>query len=170
MQALRLLREGDDASPGLSLRRGVRSVGVPATPEDVHDLDDTELRVWLDDDLVDRRAPTGWVQATTAREAIELIDSGRVVELSLDHDLGDDEANGRGVEVVDHIAERQVRDGVVLWPRDGITLHTANPSGRDAMRRTILRYAPEVVEVSEGLTAGGHRAFRFGFASTTEGK
>jgi hypothetical protein len=110
------------------------------------DSDAAELRVWLDDDLVDRRAPSGWAQVTTAQEANDLLGTGSVVELSLDHDLGDDELYGRGVDVVDHIAERQVVDGVVLWPRDGITLHTANPSGRDAMRRTILRYAPQVMK------------------------
>lgn len=60
----------------------------------------------------------------------------------------------------------RVVDGVLLWPRDGITLHTANPSGRDAMRRTILRYAAMVSEVSEVMTAGEHRTFRFRFAPT----
>ena len=35
-----------------------------------------QLRVWLDDDLVDRAAPDGWMQVTTAREAIELLLTG----------------------------------------------------------------------------------------------
>jgi len=99
---------------------------------------------------------------TTAEGAIELIDRGEVVELSLDHDLGDDEVAGRGVDVVDFLAEQQVGHGRVLWPRDGITLHTANPYGRDAMRRTILRYAAEVHSVTESLSLGGHSVFRFG--------
>ena len=51
-------------------------------------VEDAEVRLWLDDDLVNRAAPDGWTHVTTAREAIELLDSERVVELSLDHDLG----------------------------------------------------------------------------------
>ncbi len=95
----------------------------------------TDLRVWLDDDLEDRAAPEGWIHVATAWDAIELLKTGRVVELSLDHDLGDDEAHGRGTDVVDFIAEQQEVHRRVLWPRDGITIHSGNPYGRDAMRR-----------------------------------
>ena len=66
-----------------------------------------DLRVWLDDDLENRAAPAGWIHVTTAREAISLLDTERVVELSLDHDLGDDERFGRGTDVVDYLAEQQ---------------------------------------------------------------
>lgn len=121
-----------------------------------------DIRVWLDDDLENRAAPPGWIHVRSAHEAIELLDGGHVVELSLDHDLGDDEVMGCGVDVVDHLAEQQVVAGQVLWPRDGITLHTANPYGRDAMRRTITRYAGQVLAVSETLSPGGHPVFRFG--------
>ena len=38
-----------------------------------------DLRVWLDDDLEDRRAPTGWIQLRTAREACLLLLHGRLV-------------------------------------------------------------------------------------------
>lgn len=95
-------------------------------------------------------------------------ESGNVVELSLDHDLGDDELMGRGVDVVDFLAEQQVVHRRLLWPRDGITLHTANPSGRDAMRRTINRYASQVLEVTETLSPGGHARFRFEAATAGE--
>src|SRR5947209_4916005 len=67
-----------------------------------------ELRVWLDDLLDERAAPPGWIHVTTASAAIELLDTGRVIELSLDHDLGDHESAGKGIDVLDHIAERQV--------------------------------------------------------------
>lgn len=69
-------------------------------------MDAHEIRLWLDDDLVDRAAPEGWVHVTTAWQAIEALETGRVVELSLDHDLGDDERYGRGTDVVDFIAEQ----------------------------------------------------------------
>lgn len=123
--------------------------------------DQGELRVWLDDDLVDREAPAGWTQVTTSREAIELLDSGRVVELSLDHDLGDDEAFGRGIDVPDWLGEQQEVHGRVLWPRDGITLHTANPYGRDMMARAIKADAGRRLRVIVSRTRGGKPRFTF---------
>ncbi len=120
-----------------------------------------EIRVWLDDDLVDRAAPDGWTQVTTAREAMELLLTGNVVELSLDHDLGDDERFGRGVDVVDFIVIEQEVNRRDLWPRDGIGLHTANPAGRETMARTIRRYAEKAgLHVSESR-AGGQPKFTF---------
>lgn len=125
-----------------------------------------ELRVWLDDDLEDRAAPDGWIHVTTAWDAIDLLRTGRVIELSLDHDLGDDERNGRGTDVVDFIAEQQEVHRRSLWPRDGIRLHTGNAYGRDAMRRTIRRYAERGgIELRESLSWGGHPVFTFGPAS-----
>ena len=121
-----------------------------------------ELRVWLDDLLDDRAAPPGWVHVTTARAAIALIDRGSVVELSLDHDLGDDDVAGKGVHVVDHIAEQQVVARRDLWPRDGITIHSANAAGRDQMARTIERYASEMHVVKRTLSATGKPRFTFG--------
>ncbi len=130
--------------------------GEPAGPEPRG-----ELRVWLDDDLEDRAAPEGWIHVTTAREAISLLDTERVVELSLDHDLGDDERFGRGTDVVDYLAEQQEIHDRLLWPRDGIRIHSGNPYGRDAMRRTIRRYAARDLRVHESLSPGGHPVFRF---------
>jgi gamma-glutamylcyclotransferase (GGCT)/AIG2-like uncharacterized protein YtfP len=120
-----------------------------------------ELRVWLDDDLENRAAPEGWIHVTTAREAVGLLDTERVVELSLDHDLGDDERYGRGTDVVDFLAEQQEIHSRLLWPRDGITVHSANPSGRDAIRRTIRRYASRHFTVHESLSPSGKPVFRF---------
>ena len=120
-----------------------------------------ELRVWLDDDVVDRRGPEGWVHVTTSADVIRLLDSGRVVELSLDHDLGNDQEAGRGIDVIDYLAEQQEVHGRRLWPRDGITLHTANPYGRDAMARAIHNYAGRTLAVEESVTPGGKRRLRF---------
>lgn len=122
---------------------------------------DGELRVWLDDLLDDRAAPPGWVQVTIAPAAIKLIDCAQVVELSLDHDLGDDETAGKGVDVVDHIAEQQKVEGRDLWPRDGITIHSANPAGRDQMARTIERYATELHVVRRTISPSGKPRFEF---------
>lgn len=120
-----------------------------------------EIRLWVDDDLIDRAAPPSWIHVLTAWDAIRLLRTGLVIELSLDHDLGDEESCGRGVDVVDYLIEQQESEGRVLWPRDGITLHTANPVGRDTMARAIERYAGKTREVMATITRGGHRRFTF---------
>lgn len=119
------------------------------------------IRLWLDDDLVDRAAPQDWVHVTTAWEAIELLETRTVVELSLDHDLGDDERFGRGIDVVDWLAEQQELHGRSLWPRDGIVIHSANPAGRDAMVRAIERYAAKTGEVHRSHTPSGKPRITF---------
>jgi hypothetical protein len=98
----------------------------------------TAIKVWLDDDLVYRPAPEGWIHVTTAPQAIEYLRTGNVVELSLDHDLGDDQEFGRGVDVVDFLCEQQFNN-TPCWPKT-IHLHTANSYGRDSMLRSITRY------------------------------
>ncbi len=125
-------------------------------------LDDRseEIRVWLDDDLVDRAAPDGWVHVTTAWEAIELLDRGGVVELSLDHDLSDDKEFGRGIDVVNWLGEQQEINDRPLWPRDGISIHSANPSGRESMAKAIKADAGRRFDVSESRP-GGQPRFTF---------
>ena len=108
------------------------------------------------------RAPDGWTQVTTAREAIELLMTGNVVELSLDHDLGDDERFGRGMDVVDFIVIEQEVNRRDLWPRDGIGLHTANPAGRETMARTIRRYAEKAGSMSANPAPAASQSSRSG--------
>src|SRR4051812_47181157 len=120
------------------------------------------VRVWLDDDVVDRRAPAGCVHVLTASDAIRLLDGGRVVELSLDYDLGDYLACGRGIDVITFMIEQYMLHGRDLWPRDGITLHTANPVGRDAMARAIRADTARArLRVVESLSPGAKPVFRF---------
>lgn len=45
-----------------------------------------KVKVWLDDI---RPAPAGWIRVYWPEEAIELLKTGDVEEISLDHDLGD---------------------------------------------------------------------------------
>src|SRR3954454_15096453 len=87
--------------------------------------DEGDLRVWLDDDLIDGRAPEGWLHLITAREVCFLLLTGRVVELSLDHDLSDDTRFGKGVHVIDFLDQQHGEHGLAMWPSDGITPHTA---------------------------------------------
>ena len=82
------------------------------------------IKLWPEDDLLDRAAPSGWIHVTTAHGAIALLDAGYVVELSLDYDLGDDELHGTGMTVVTWIAEQQFLHDRILWPHDGLTVHS----------------------------------------------
>ena len=93
------------------------------------------MRVFLDDE---RTTPDGWVRVYWPNEAIKLLETGMVAELSLDHDLGDDE-RGTGYDVVLWIEEAvALRD----FKPPKITVHSANSSAREKMVagiRTIER-------------------------------
>jgi hypothetical protein len=54
------------------------------------------MKVYLDDE---RPCPDGWVVARWPEEVIELLKTGQVTHLSLDHDLGDD-YRGTGYDVI----------------------------------------------------------------------
>ncbi|KQZ30492.1 cyclic-phosphate processing receiver domain-containing protein [Duganella sp. Root1480D1] len=84
------------------------------------------MRVYLDDE---RSTPEGWMRVFWPEEAITLLESGSVVEISLDHDLGDDE-RGTGYDVVLWIEEAVALRGFKP-PR--ISVHSANSSARDKM-------------------------------------
>jgi hypothetical protein len=95
------------------------------------------LRVFVDDDLEHRR-PRGddWIRVATASEAIVLLETGRVVALSLDHDLGSEETL-TGYDIVLHLEERLRQDGVDLWPTEMIEVHSGNVVGAMKIARGI---------------------------------
>jgi hypothetical protein len=88
------------------------------------------MRVYLDDERV---APTGWVQVRWPSEAIDLLKLGDVEELSLDHDLGDDQ-RGTGYDVLTWIEEAVALHG---FKPPGISVHSANPAARVRMESAI---------------------------------
>lgn len=88
------------------------------------------MKVFLDDE---REAPEGWVRAYWPDEVIALLEQGGVVEISLDHDLGDDE-RGTGYDVILWIEEAVALRGFVP-PK--ITVHSANLSASDKMRAGV---------------------------------
>ena len=97
------------------------------------------MKVYLDDE---RPAPHCWVGVRWPDEAIRLLETGTVTELSLDHDLGDD-GRGTGYSVILWIEEAVAVRGF-RPPR--ITVHTANASARQKMLlgvRSIERLAGE---------------------------
>jgi len=96
-------------------------------------------RVWLDDV---RPAPAGWTRAYTARDAIALLEAGVVVEISLDHDLGDEATCGSGYEVACWIEEAVATRG---FASPTIRIHSANVVGRARMEQAT-RESPQVLE------------------------
>ena len=92
------------------------------------------MRVWLDDL---REAPPGWVRVTRPEEAIELLRTGEVDAISLDHDLGllDGERELTGYDVVTWIERAVATEGFV--PPRTIRVHSANTSAAAKMERGI---------------------------------
>jgi len=88
------------------------------------------MRVWLDDE---RPAPPGWTHVHWPDEAIRLLERGQVVEISLDHDLGDDR-RGTGYDVILWLEEQVYLHG--FEPPD-IKVHSANTSARKKMEQGI---------------------------------
>jgi hypothetical protein len=84
------------------------------------------MRVYLDDE---RMTPDGWTRTFWPDEVIALLKTGEVSELSLDHDLGDDE-RGTGYDVVLWIEEAVALEGFIP-PK--LSVHSANSSARDKM-------------------------------------
>ncbi|WP_141588038.1 cyclic-phosphate processing receiver domain-containing protein [Myxococcus sp. AB056] len=90
------------------------------------------MKVYLDDE---RATPDGWVRVWWPEEAISLLESGQVTELSLDHDLGDD-THGTGYDVLLWLEEAVATRGFVP-PR--VQVHSANSSARQKMTLAIAR-------------------------------
>lgn len=88
------------------------------------------MRIYLDDE---RSTPTGWVRAYWPQEVIALLEAGGVIELSLDHDLGDDD-KGTGYDVILWIEEAVAARG---FKPPTILVHSANTSARIKMESGI---------------------------------
>lgn len=94
------------------------------------------MKLYLDDE---RPTPEGWNRAYTASEAIEHLKTGRVTHLSLDHDLGPQEA-GTGYDVCLFVEQKVFErafdfDNPFIPPV--MVVHSANPVGRKRMEDAI---------------------------------
>jgi hypothetical protein len=89
-----------------------------------------KMKVFLDDERV---TPDGWVRVFWPEEVIALLKTGQVTELSLDHDLGDDE-HGTGYTVLLWIEEQVAVHGM---KPPTIFVHSANSSARLKMEAAI---------------------------------
>jgi len=88
------------------------------------------MKIFLDDE---RSTPDGWLRVYWPDEAIEFSKLGEVTEISLDHDLGDDD-RGTGYDVVLWIEEQVALYGFVP-PK--MSVHPANVSARTKMEAGI---------------------------------
>lgn len=88
------------------------------------------MKVFLDDE---REAPPGWLRAFWPNEVIQLLQTGEVTEVSLDHDLGNDE-HGTGYDVLLWI-EQEVALNRFVPPK--MHVHSANTSAREKMESAI---------------------------------
>jgi hypothetical protein len=89
-----------------------------------------QMKVYLDDE---RPTPEGWRRVYWPDEAIELLRSGEVSEISLDHDLGDD-ARGDGYDVLLWIEQAVVNEG---FRPPIMRVHSANAAARPRMEQAI---------------------------------
>lgn len=108
------------------------------------------MRIFLDDE---RATPEGWTRAYWPEEVIELLKAGGVEELSLDHDLGDDE-RGTGYDVVLWVEEAVALHGFIP-PR--MRVHSANSSAREKMEagiRAIERLGVQRQDVNQTKHSG----------------
>jgi hypothetical protein len=90
------------------------------------------MRIFLDDE---RPTPQGWVRAYWPQEVISLLEAGGVTEVSLDHDLGDDE-RGTGYDVVLWVEEAVATRG---FTPPKLKVHSANSSARAKMEQGIAK-------------------------------
>ena len=95
------------------------------------------MKVWLDDRRSPYPEPDGWVWVRTPAEAIELLRTGEIDAISLDHDLGllDGERELTGYDVVTWIERAVATEGFV--PPRTIRVHSANASAAPKMERGI---------------------------------
>lgn len=97
------------------------------------------MKIYLDDE---RETPIGWRRTYWPQETIELLQLGTVNELSLDHDLGDDE-HGTGYDVIVWIEEQVALTDFVP---PAIQVHSANSSARTKMELGIENIRRMVAE------------------------
>lgn len=90
------------------------------------------MKIYLDDE---RNTPPGWVRCYWPNEVINYLKGGKVTELSLDHDLGDDK-KGTGYDVLLWIEEQVFLNGFIP-PK--MMVHSANASARVRMQAAIKK-------------------------------
>ncbi|WP_219725623.1 cyclic-phosphate processing receiver domain-containing protein [Vibrio diazotrophicus] len=104
------------------------------------------MKVYLDDE---RQTPDGWHRVYWPEDAITLLKQGIVTEISLDHDLGDDE-HGTGYDVILWIEEAVATQG---FQPTLIRVHSANSSTSQKMEFGItnIKRLSMLIELGHAL-------------------
>jgi|SRR5579885_590181 hypothetical protein len=89
------------------------------------------MKIYMDDE---RNTPDGWERTYTVEQTIDKLQSRQVTHLSLDNDLG--EGNQEGYKVLDWLEETVYFDR--SFPMPEISIHSANASRVEYMKRTVL--------------------------------
>jgi len=93
------------------------------------------MKIWLDD----TRTPldSSWVWVKSAQAIIDMLSNPEldIEQISLDHDLGDEELYGNGYQVLLYIEERVFTDKDYAPPR--VFIHTANPVAMQKMKSAL---------------------------------
>lgn len=90
------------------------------------------MKIYLDDE---RSTPDGWTRCFWPDEVINLLHTENVSEVSLDHDLGDDD-RGTGYDVLLWIEEAVLTRG---YTPPKLSVHSANISARQKMESAIAK-------------------------------
>lgn len=90
----------------------------------------SSINLWLDDL---RPAPEGWLHVKTVDQAKYFLRRGQVRQMSLDHDLGEEET---GYDLLVWL-EREIAKDRWQHVRPVIFVHSANPVGRRKMFAAI---------------------------------
>jgi hypothetical protein len=95
------------------------------------------VKVWLDDVRPPQPDPDSWAWVRTPAEAIALLQTGEVTELSLDHDLGllEGDRELTGYDVVLWIEQAVATEGFV--PPDTMVVHSGNTAAAPRMEAGI---------------------------------
>lgn len=107
------------------------------------------MRLWLDDQRSPRewlpnirwfrgrdlKELDEWLWVKTAQEAIAHLESEDLVEVSLDHDLGDPDEVGDGYAVAVWIEERVATDDTYIPPI--LHVHSSNVAGRERLEAAV---------------------------------
>lgn len=100
----------------------------------------TGIRLWVDDI---RPAPAGWQHAHTFEETAAYIKDAEIDEISLDHDLGDSAVPERIGYILALLIAEHADAGLSVPNR--ISVHSANPVGRERILGLIKRYLPSAL-------------------------
>lgn len=102
------------------------------------------MKIYLDDV---RQEPNGWIRCYWADEVVSILKKNmeQVKEISLDHDLGNDERS-TGYDVLLWIEEELITKGWKgKFPK--IKVHSMNPVGRDRMNKLIKRLEDKCLDL-----------------------